>query len=122
ECEHDAHAGQDTRATYPQGDVSQRGAPVEESDRDSARGSLDQRVAGVSRGLEDGSMPVRVYKPTSPGRRNMSVSTFDDITRSKPEKSLLRPKKSTAGRNNQGRITSRHRGGGHKQRYRLVDF
>src|SRR5215470_7475498 len=67
-------------------------------------------------------MPVRVYKPTSPGRRNMSVSTFDDITRSKPEKSLLRPKKSTAGRNNQGRITSRHRGGGHKQRYRLVDF
>jgi large subunit ribosomal protein L2 len=67
-------------------------------------------------------MPVRVYKPTSPGRRNMSVSTFDDITRSKPEKSLLRPKKSTAGRNNQGRITSRHRGGGHKQRYRLIDF
>jgi large subunit ribosomal protein L2 len=67
-------------------------------------------------------MPVRVYKPTSPGRRNMSVSTFDDITRSKPEKSLLRPKKSTAGRNNQGRITSRHRGGGHKQQYRLVDF
>lgn len=67
-------------------------------------------------------MPVRVYKPTSPGRRNMSVSTFDDITRSKPEKALLRPKKSTAGRNNQGRITSRHRGGGHKQRYRLIDF
>jgi large subunit ribosomal protein L2 len=67
-------------------------------------------------------MPVRVYKPTSPGRRNMSVSTFEDVTRSKPEKSLLRPKKSTAGRNNQGRITSRHRGGGHKQRYRLVDF
>jgi large subunit ribosomal protein L2 len=52
----------------------------------------------------------------------MSVSTFDDVTRSKPEKSLLRPKNSTAGRNNQGRITSRHRGGGHKQRYRLVDF
>jgi large subunit ribosomal protein L2 len=67
-------------------------------------------------------MPVRVYKPTSPGRRNMSVSTFEEITRSKPQKSLLRPKKSTAGRNNQGRITSRHRGGGHKQRYRLVDF
>ncbi len=67
-------------------------------------------------------MPVRVYKPTSPGRRNMSVSTFDEITRSKPEKSLLRPKKSIAGRNNQGRITSRHRGGGHKQRYRLIDF
>ena len=67
-------------------------------------------------------MPVRVYKPTSPGRRNMSVSTFDEITRSKPEKSLLRPKKSVAGRNNQGRITSRHRGGGHKQRYRVIDF
>src|SRR5690348_16194693 len=67
-------------------------------------------------------MPIRVYKPTSPGRRGMSVSTFEEITRSRPERSLLEPKKSTAGRNNQGRITSRHRGGGVKQRYRIIDF
>ncbi|HEX6123342.1 MAG TPA: 50S ribosomal protein L2 [Ktedonobacterales bacterium] len=67
-------------------------------------------------------MPIRTYKPTSPGRRGMSVSTFEEITRSRPERSLLEPKKSTAGRNNQGRITSRHRGGGAKQRYRVIDF
>src|SRR5262245_34269006 len=67
-------------------------------------------------------MPVRVYKPTSPGRRNMSVSTFEEITRSKPERSLLEPLKSKAGRNNQGKITARHRGGGHKRRYRIIDF
>src|SRR5215470_14329620 len=67
-------------------------------------------------------MPVRVYKPTSPGRRNMSVSTFEEITRSKPERALLRPLKSKAGRNNQGKITARHRGGGHKRRYRIIDF
>src|SRR5579862_858119 len=67
-------------------------------------------------------MPIRNYKPTSPGRRGMSVSNFEEITRSTPERSLLRPKKSTAGRNNQGRITSRHRGGGAKRRYRLIDF
>ena len=67
-------------------------------------------------------MPVRVYKPTSPGRRNMSVSNFDEITRSEPERSLVRKKISKAGRNNQGRITSRHRGGGAKRRYRLIDF
>ncbi len=67
-------------------------------------------------------MPVKRYNPTSPGRRGTSVSTFEEITRSKPEKSLLRPLKSQAGRNNQGRITTRHRGGGHKRRYRLIDF
>jgi large subunit ribosomal protein L2 len=67
-------------------------------------------------------MPVRVYKPTSPGRRNMSVSTFEEITRSKPERSLLEPMKSKAGRNNQGKITVRHRGGGVKRRYRIIDF
>lgn len=67
-------------------------------------------------------MPVKVYKPTSPGRRGMSVSTFEEITRTKPEKSLLAPLKQKAGRNNQGRITVRHRGGGHKQRYRIIDF
>jgi len=67
-------------------------------------------------------MPVKKYKPTSPGRRGMSVSSFDEITRSKPEKSLTEPLKSHAGRNNQGRITVRHRGGGHKRRYRIIDF
>ena len=67
-------------------------------------------------------MPVRTYKPTSPGRRGMSVSTFDEVTRTKPERSLLQKKVSTAGRNNQGRMTSRHRGGGVKRRYRVIDF
>jgi len=67
-------------------------------------------------------MGIKVYKPTSPGRRGMSVSTFDEITRATPEKSLLRPLKKRAGRNNQGRLTVRHQGGGHKRRYRLIDF
>jgi large subunit ribosomal protein L2 len=67
-------------------------------------------------------MPIRIYKPTSPGRRGMSVSTFDEVTRSRPERSLLEKKVSTAGRNNQGRMTSRHRGGGVKRRYRVIDF
>jgi large subunit ribosomal protein L2 len=67
-------------------------------------------------------MPVKVYKPTSPGRRGMSVSTFEEITQTIPEKSLLAPQKQNSGRNNQGRITVRHRGGGHKRRYRLIDF
>ncbi len=67
-------------------------------------------------------MPVKQYKPTSPGRRNMTRADFSEITRSKPEKSLLRPLKSTGGRNNYGRTTSRFRGGGHKRRYRVIDF
>jgi large subunit ribosomal protein L2 len=67
-------------------------------------------------------MPIKVYRPTSPGRRGMSVSTFDEITRSRPEKSLLRPLKKRAGRNFRGKITVRHRGGGHKRRYRVIDF
>lgn len=67
-------------------------------------------------------MPTRKVNPTSPGRRNMSLFDFSDITTDKPEKSLLRPKKRNAGRNNQGRVTVRHRGGGHKQKYRLIDF
>src|SRR3954462_5837276 len=67
-------------------------------------------------------MPVKKYNPTSPGRRAMSVSTFEEITKKKPEKSLLTPQKSTGGRNNTGRITTRHRGGGHKQHYRIIDF
>jgi len=67
-------------------------------------------------------MPIKVYKPTSPGRRGMTVTSFEDITRTKPERSLLRPVPKKAGRNVQGRITVRHRGGGHKRRYRMIDF
>src|ERR671937_872470 len=67
-------------------------------------------------------MPVRKYKPTSAGRRFMSVSTFDEVTRAKPEKSLLEPLKKSGGRNTYGRITRRHQGGGHKRRYRVIDF
>lgn len=67
-------------------------------------------------------MPIKVYRPTSPGRRGMSVSTFEEITHSRPEKSLLRPLKKRAGRNFRGKITVRHRGGGHKRRYRVIDF
>jgi len=65
---------------------------------------------------------LKVYRPTSPGRRGMSGSTFEEITKGKPEKSLLAPLKSKAGRNNQGRITVRHRGGGAKRRLRTIDF
>jgi large subunit ribosomal protein L2 len=67
-------------------------------------------------------MPVRKYKPTSPGRRWMSVSTFEEITKTEPEKSLTAPIKKTGGRNVNGRITTRHQGGGHKRRYRIIDF
>src|SRR5436305_8901582 len=67
-------------------------------------------------------MPVRKFKPTSPGRRFMSVSTFEEVTKTTPEKSLLEPVKKTGGRNNNGRIPTRHRGGGHKRRYRIIDF
>ncbi|MDE0439034.1 MAG: 50S ribosomal protein L2 [bacterium] len=67
-------------------------------------------------------MAVKKRKPTSPGRRFQTVSDFATITKSKPEKSLLAKKKRSSGRNTQGRITSRHRGGGHKRRYRIVDF
>jgi len=67
-------------------------------------------------------MAIRKYKPTTPGRRGSSVSDFAELTRSTPEKSLLVPIKKTGGRNNQGRITTRHIGGGHKQAYRIVDF
>lgn len=67
-------------------------------------------------------MAIRNYKPTTNGRRNMSVLTFDEITTSTPEKSLLAPAKKSAGRNNTGRITVRHRGGGVKRKYRIIDF
>ncbi|NMA01404.1 MAG: 50S ribosomal protein L2 [Clostridia bacterium] len=67
-------------------------------------------------------MPIKKFKPTSPGRRQMTVTTFDDITTDKPEKSLVKPLKKAAGRNNQGRMTVRHQGGGHKRQYRIIDF
>src|SRR5688500_20202438 len=67
-------------------------------------------------------MALRKYKPTSPGRRFRSVSTFEEVTKVEPEKSLLEPVKRKGGRNNQGRITTRHQGGGHKRRYRIIDF
>lgn len=67
-------------------------------------------------------MAIRRYKPTSPGRRFQTVSSFEEITSTQPERSLLRSASKSGGRNNNGRITSRRRGGGHKRRYRLVDF
>ncbi|MBD3308810.1 50S ribosomal protein L2 [candidate division KSB3 bacterium] len=67
-------------------------------------------------------MPSKTYKPTSPGRRFQTVSTFDEITATRPEPSLTVPLKKTGGRNNHGHITSRRRGGGHKRFYRIIDF
>src|SRR6476619_4123133 len=67
-------------------------------------------------------MALRQFKPTSPGRRFMTVSSFDEITKTKPEKSLLQPLKKSGGRNNTGRLTARHIGGGHKRQYRIIDF
>src|SRR5205823_2330954 len=67
-------------------------------------------------------MPLRKRKPTSPGRRFQTVSDFAEITKKEPERSLLAPKPSTGGRNSYGRKTARHKGGRHKQRYRIVDF
>jgi large subunit ribosomal protein L2 len=67
-------------------------------------------------------MAIRRYKPTSPGRRFMSVSTFEEVTKDRPEKSLTEKLTKKGGRNNNGRITTRHQGGGHKRRYRVVDF
>src|SRR5579884_2180103 len=67
-------------------------------------------------------MPIRKRKPTSAGRRFQTVSDFAEVTKDRPEKSLTKPKPKTGGRNGYGRMTSRHRGGGHKQRYRVVDF
>ncbi len=68
-------------------------------------------------------MGIRKYKPTSAGRRNASVSDFADLSEgAKPERSLLRPLRKKGGRNNQGKITARHRGGGHKRQYRVIDF
>ena len=67
-------------------------------------------------------MPVKKYRPYTPSRRFMTTSGFDEVTKSTPEKTLLAPLKKTGGRNNRGRVTTRFRGGGHKRRYRIIDF
>src|SRR5918912_2391088 len=67
-------------------------------------------------------MALKKYKPTSAGRRFMTVSTFEEITKSKPDKALTEKLSKKGGRNNTGRITTRHQGGGHKRRYRVIDF
>ncbi len=67
-------------------------------------------------------MPVKERRPLTPGQRGMNFLDFNEITKTKPEKSLLKPYKRVGGRNNQGRITTRHKGGGHKKRYRVIDF
>lgn len=67
-------------------------------------------------------MPIKLYKPTSPGRRGMTAFTFEEITTSTPQKSLLRPIRKQGGRNFRGKVTVRHQGGGHKRRYRVIDF
>lgn len=67
-------------------------------------------------------MPVKAFKPTSPGRRQMTVSTFEEITKQEPERSLVESLKKNAGRNNSGHLSVRHKGGGHKRQYRVIDF
>lgn len=67
-------------------------------------------------------MAIKKFKPTSPGRRHMTASSFEEVTTATPEKSLLEPLKKSGGRNNNGRITKRHTGGGHKRKYRIIDF
>ena len=67
-------------------------------------------------------MAVKQFRPTTPSRRTMTVNTFSEITKSEPEKSLLAPLNKSGGRNASGRITSRNRGGGHKRKYRIIDF
>ena len=67
-------------------------------------------------------MATMKYKPTTPSRRHMSVASFDEVTKFTPEKSLIETKKKHSGRNNYGKITVRHQGGGNKQKYRLIDF
>lgn len=67
-------------------------------------------------------MAIKKFKPTSPGRRFVTVSTFEEITKTEPEKALMEPLKKNAGRNTQGRLTVRRRGGGHKRMFRALDF
>ena len=90
---------------------------LEEGDRPAQGRRLDRDLRGGS-----GLMALKKFKPTSPGRRFMTVSGFEEVTKSKPEKSLTGSVKKKGGRNNKGRITTRHKGGGHKRRYREIDF
>ena len=90
---------------------------LEEGHR-AAQARRDDRVLRGSTAL----MPVRRFKPTSPGRRFMTVSDFAEVTKSKPEKALTEKLTKKGGRNDNGRITTRHQGGGHKRRYRVIDF
>ena len=87
-----------------------------EEGRRAARARRQDRI------LRGQVMGIKRFKPTSPGRRFMTVDTFEDITRSEPERSLVAPLKKNGGRNSYGRITTRHKGGGHKRRYRIIDF
>ena len=88
-----------------------------------ARHRHPRRRRGSHRHLRElTDAPIRKRKPTSPGRRFQSSSDFAEVTKQRPEKSLTKPKPRTGGRNAHGKMTARHRGGGHKQRYRLVDF
>src|SRR5699024_6090125 len=68
------------------------------------------------------NVAIKKFKPTTPGRRYMSVPTFEEVTKKEPERSLVEVMKNKAGRNMQGRTTLRHRGGGHKRKYRIIDF
>src|SRR4029077_8405185 len=97
--------------------LQRRPPELEEGHRGAPRGPPDRDLRGGP-----GLMAVKKYKPTSPGRRFMAVSSFEDVTKKAPEKSLLEPLKKTGGRNNNGRITTRHQGGGHKRQYRIIDF
>ena len=92
---------------------------LEEGNRPGARGRNDRDLRG-STGLSHGTEEIQAH--LSPGRRFMTVSTFEEVTKTTPEKSLTEPLKRKGGRNNQGRITTRHQGGGHKRRYRVIDF
>src|ERR1700751_2960058 len=67
-------------------------------------------------------MPIKTFRPLTPAQRFKQTPAFDDITKDRPERSLVEPLKKTGGRNNRGRLTSRHIGGGHKQKYRIIDF
>src|SRR5918999_4196793 len=92
-------------------------AGLEEGDRPAEAGARDRDLRGGER-----LMALKKYKPTSPGRRFMATSGFEEITKKEPEKSLLEPLTKKGGRNNRGRITTRHKGGGHKRRFRTIDF
>src|SRR5262249_30025701 len=110
------HRQGSAQAEAPRDDQG-REARLEEGDRPAAAGPVD-RVLRRSAAV----MPVRRFKPTSPGRRFMTVSDFAEVTKSTPEKSLSEKLTKKGGRNNNGRITTRHQGGGHKRRYRVIDF